>query len=280
MHGLMSYRHCGRARSLRSDRALARARLLCRDRAEHAFGCCVATLFELLSDDSRFLRKVFPKEESISKKYLSKKVFYVFFFGDLDVNFVVTVFDPNSSHTLQHIYNSTYWLRPRSPAHQQGPSMLTEAHRHIMLTAAYRQGPPLMVGTINYRSGGTQGSPLMVGTINFKSRGTQGPTQAPRSILRAGSPGLSTIKAGEYIQRHVSFVLSFRRAEHGSFVHKNTLTSGSVNCVEDCMGQDPGILRGRILARLRIRGMRRFNKTRRPKLRILMLDSTGLACAS
>ncbi|KAF3517722.1 hypothetical protein DY000_02060789 [Brassica cretica] len=61
------------ARSLRSDRAPARARSLRSDRAEHAFGCCVATLFELLSDDSRFLRKAFRKEESISKKYLSKK---------------------------------------------------------------------------------------------------------------------------------------------------------------------------------------------------------------
>ncbi|KAG5393482.1 hypothetical protein IGI04_023445 [Brassica rapa subsp. trilocularis] len=56
--------------------------------------------------------------------------------------------------------------------------------------------------------------------------------------------------------------------------------SGSTNRVEECMGQDPGILRGRILARLRIRRTKRLNKTRRPKLRILMLDSTGLACAS
>ncbi|KAF2560964.1 hypothetical protein F2Q70_00017877 [Brassica cretica] len=47
MHGLMSYRRFGRARSLRSDRA------------EHAFGLCVATLFELLSDVSCFLRKAF-----------------------------------------------------------------------------------------------------------------------------------------------------------------------------------------------------------------------------
>ncbi|KAF3488124.1 hypothetical protein F2Q69_00053298 [Brassica cretica] len=31
------------------------------------------------------------------------------------------------------------WLRPRSLAHQQGPSMLTEANRDVMLTAAYRQ---------------------------------------------------------------------------------------------------------------------------------------------
>ncbi|KAH0867648.1 hypothetical protein HID58_074670 [Brassica napus] len=52
--------------------------------------------------------------------------------------------------------------------------------------------------------------------------------------------------------------------------------SGSMNRVEECMGQDPGIMRGRILARPTIRGMGRFNKTRRPKLRILMLDSTGL----
>ncbi|KAF2605226.1 hypothetical protein F2Q70_00025797 [Brassica cretica] len=44
------------------------------------------------------------------------------------------------------------------------------------------------------------------------------------SILRAGSPGLSIIEAGEYTQRHVSFLLSFRRSEHGSLVHKNTLT--------------------------------------------------------
>ncbi|KAH0884126.1 LOW QUALITY PROTEIN: hypothetical protein HID58_060222 [Brassica napus] len=51
--------------------------------------------------------------------------------------------------------------------------------------------------------------------------------------------------------------------------------SGSTNRVEECMGQNPGIQRGRILARLRTRGMSRFCKTRRPKLRILMLDSTG-----
>ena len=38
------------------------------------------------------------------------------------------------------------------------------------------------------------------------------------------------------------------------------------------MGQDPGILRGIILAMLRIRRTKRLNKTRRPKLRILMLN--------
>ncbi|KAF3595638.1 hypothetical protein DY000_02021822 [Brassica cretica] len=71
---LRSDRALARARSLRSDQALARARLLRSDRAEHAFGCCIATLFELLYDDSRFFRKAFRKEESISIKYLSKKV--------------------------------------------------------------------------------------------------------------------------------------------------------------------------------------------------------------
>ncbi|KAF3499118.1 hypothetical protein F2Q69_00042924 [Brassica cretica] len=103
MNVLMSYRRFGRARSLRSDRA------------EHAFGRCVATLFELLSDDSRFLRKVFRKEKSISKKYLSKKVF-VFFFGDLDVNFVGTVFDPN---TVFLLCLSSKWRRVEASRRNQ-----------------------------------------------------------------------------------------------------------------------------------------------------------------
>ncbi|KAF3539033.1 hypothetical protein F2Q69_00022363 [Brassica cretica] len=70
MHGLMSYQRFGRTRSLRSDRVSTRARSLRSDRAEHVFGRCVAILFELLSDDSRFLRKAFRKEESILKKSL------------------------------------------------------------------------------------------------------------------------------------------------------------------------------------------------------------------
>ncbi|KAF3539958.1 hypothetical protein F2Q69_00019465 [Brassica cretica] len=72
-HRRVDDRASARARSLRSDRALARARLLCNNRAEHAFGYCIATLFELLSDDSHFLRKAFRKRKSISKKYLSRK---------------------------------------------------------------------------------------------------------------------------------------------------------------------------------------------------------------
>uniref|UniRef100_A0A0D2ZPK6 Uncharacterized protein n=1 Tax=Brassica oleracea var. oleracea TaxID=109376 RepID=A0A0D2ZPK6_BRAOL len=84
-----------KARSLHSDRTLARARSLRIARAEHAFGRCVATLFELLSDDSRFLCKAFRKKESISKDYSSKKVFFVFFYGLSDIDFVVTDFDPN-----------------------------------------------------------------------------------------------------------------------------------------------------------------------------------------
>ncbi|KAL0668863.1 hypothetical protein Bca4012_031567 [Brassica carinata] len=43
MHGLMSYRRFGRARSLRSDRASARSRSLRSDRAEWAFGCYAVT---------------------------------------------------------------------------------------------------------------------------------------------------------------------------------------------------------------------------------------------
>ncbi|KAF3530941.1 hypothetical protein DY000_02038859 [Brassica cretica] len=83
MHGLMSYQRFGNARSLRSDRA------------EHAFGRCVATLFELLSDDSRFLPKLFVKK-NLFRKSVCRRRFFVFFFGDLDANFVATIFDPNS----------------------------------------------------------------------------------------------------------------------------------------------------------------------------------------
>ncbi|KAF3534552.1 hypothetical protein DY000_02042178 [Brassica cretica] len=43
MHGLMSYRRFGRARLLRSDRTLVRARSLRTDRAEWAFGCYAVT---------------------------------------------------------------------------------------------------------------------------------------------------------------------------------------------------------------------------------------------
>ncbi|KAF3501160.1 hypothetical protein F2Q69_00041859 [Brassica cretica] len=83
MHGPMSYRRFGRARSLRSDRALAQARSLRSDRAERTLGHYgatelwlelgryvatelwlelgryVATFFELLSAVSCFLRKAF-----------------------------------------------------------------------------------------------------------------------------------------------------------------------------------------------------------------------------
>ncbi|KAL0716189.1 hypothetical protein Bca4012_065511 [Brassica carinata] len=56
--------------------------------------------------------------------------------------------------------------------------------------------------------------------------------------------------------------------------------SGSTNRVVEYMGQDPGFLRRRNLASLRIRKTRRSNKTRSQILRVLMLDSAGLACAS
>ncbi|KAL0886421.1 hypothetical protein Bca101_010404 [Brassica carinata] len=60
---------------------------------------------------------------------------------------------------------------------------------------------------------------------------------------------------------------------------KWSIFPGSMNFVEEYMDHDPGVMRRRTLARLRIRRARRFNKTRRSKLRILMLDSAGLACA-
>ncbi|KAG5388643.1 hypothetical protein IGI04_030184 [Brassica rapa subsp. trilocularis] len=120
MHGLVSYRRFGRARSLRSDRALARAWSLRSDQAGRTLGRCVATergafsrcvttFFELSSDVSFFLRKVFRKKESISKKYLSEK--FSFSSSDvLNVNFVVTVFDPNNIQTC-HIYLRHLHLR-------------------------------------------------------------------------------------------------------------------------------------------------------------------------
>ncbi|KAF3589664.1 hypothetical protein F2Q69_00026804 [Brassica cretica] len=64
MHGL--------TRTLgRYDRVLARARSLRSDRAEHAFGRCVATLFELLSDDSHFLRRDFLPDTQTSQRVSS-----------------------------------------------------------------------------------------------------------------------------------------------------------------------------------------------------------------
>lgn len=45
-------------------------------------------------------------------------------------------------------------------------------------------------------------------------------------------------------------------------------------------GPGPRISEKETLARLRIRRARRFSNTRRPKLRILMLDSAGIACTS
>ncbi|KAF3544820.1 hypothetical protein DY000_02008531 [Brassica cretica] len=68
MHGLMSYRCFGRARSLRSDRA------------EHAFGRCVTILLELLSDVSRFFRKV---NLLASNLHLIESKLYLCFWGQL-----------------------------------------------------------------------------------------------------------------------------------------------------------------------------------------------------
>ncbi|KAF3584223.1 hypothetical protein F2Q69_00027707 [Brassica cretica] len=84
MHGLMSYRRFGRAlgRYVATELRLE-------------LGRYVATLFELLSNDSRFLRKAFRKEESISKS-ICRRRFLRFLLRKFGLNFVATVFDPNN----------------------------------------------------------------------------------------------------------------------------------------------------------------------------------------
>ncbi|KAF3504495.1 hypothetical protein F2Q69_00042630 [Brassica cretica] len=130
MHGLMSYRRFGRARSLRSDRTSVRARSLRSDRAparawslrsdraEWTFGRYVATepWLELgrfvaterstcsvaaqrsISSSCSMTRvssaKLFVKK-NLFRKSICRRRFLRFLFGDLDVNFVATVFDPN-----------------------------------------------------------------------------------------------------------------------------------------------------------------------------------------
>ncbi|KAF2597838.1 hypothetical protein F2Q68_00009890 [Brassica cretica] len=83
MHGLMSYRCFGRARSLRTDRALARARSLRSDRAEWTLGRYL------------YLGNIRCDVLLIEHDLLRKDI--LVFCGDLDINFVVIVFDPNNA---------------------------------------------------------------------------------------------------------------------------------------------------------------------------------------
>ncbi|KAF3576212.1 hypothetical protein DY000_02031440 [Brassica cretica] len=97
MHGFVSYRHFGRARSLRNDQAvyvlgryrpsLARARLLRSDRA-------LARARSLRSDRALLVRSPIAILELARGRfgYVSVPLDNRF----LDVNFVMTVFDPNS----------------------------------------------------------------------------------------------------------------------------------------------------------------------------------------
>ncbi|KAF3494297.1 hypothetical protein DY000_02053900 [Brassica cretica] len=92
MQGLMSYRRFGRAWSLRSDRA---ERTLCRwlelgryvatERDERSVPTIRTKLYL-----GNILCDVFLTEHDLLRKDI------LVFGGDLDVNFVVTVFDPNS----------------------------------------------------------------------------------------------------------------------------------------------------------------------------------------
>ncbi|KAF3497710.1 hypothetical protein DY000_02053556 [Brassica cretica] len=107
--------------------------------------------------------------------------------------------------SLQHVYNSNYWLRPQSLAHQQGPSMLTEAPRHIMLTTAYRQENTLNdASPSSYHSvelgmdrllnssifGNMEGSPYR--KFSFSRGKGAVPCTGPR-ILHSGKPSLPLI---------------------------------------------------------------------------------------
>ncbi|KAF2574215.1 hypothetical protein F2Q70_00003149 [Brassica cretica] len=118
------------ARSLRSDRALTRAWSLRSDRAEHAFGRCVATLFEHLSDVSCFLRKVFRKEESISKKYLSKKRS-----GNQNGNFYGQRSNFNQSSQQKKPYSNNYRNNKscRNSFNQKPPLPTQESKNEAML---------------------------------------------------------------------------------------------------------------------------------------------------
>ncbi|KAF2599268.1 hypothetical protein F2Q68_00011613 [Brassica cretica] len=90
MHGLMSYRRFGRARSLRSDRA---EWTLGRYNSNEAY------LGNIRCD-------VFLTEHDLLRKDI------LVFCGDLDVNFVVTVFDPNKfvPHSVDPAENKAWWV--------------------------------------------------------------------------------------------------------------------------------------------------------------------------
>ncbi|WZY77114.1 hypothetical protein YC2023_023498 [Brassica napus] len=78
MHGFMSYQHFKRARSLRNDRTTHVLGRYVATKLGFELGCYVAT-------EPFFLQRVtFVKNVR------------AYFYGDLDVNIVVTVFDPNS----------------------------------------------------------------------------------------------------------------------------------------------------------------------------------------
>ncbi|KAF3532110.1 hypothetical protein DY000_02039001 [Brassica cretica] len=105
MHGLMSYRRFGRARLLRSDRAWL-ARSLRSDRAWLELGRYVATERNTRSVAWRPFSSYCPMSRVFSAKLFVRKNLFrksicrrKFSFSSSDVfnvNFVVTVFDPNS----------------------------------------------------------------------------------------------------------------------------------------------------------------------------------------
>ncbi|KAF3608640.1 hypothetical protein DY000_02046140 [Brassica cretica] len=102
-----------RARLLRSDRALARARSLRSDRAEHAFGLCVAT--ELRLELGRYVAT--ERNKRSVGRIDFEKIFveegFSFSSSDvLNVNFVVTVFDPDKNEFLRFLNSKVPTVTP------------------------------------------------------------------------------------------------------------------------------------------------------------------------
>ena len=113
MHGFASYRSFGKARSLRSDRAwleLGRyvATGLCvfrdptvilefvRGKFRYVSVAVRQSVFGSIEIRTSFYREALCGDHYFTKRNFRKKMRTSIFWGNLDINFVITVFDPNS----------------------------------------------------------------------------------------------------------------------------------------------------------------------------------------